>query len=161
MKALLNPAKPTRARNREITLNRFDLDVVAQARQFIRDCGTALALPQDIVDTAVSCVSELATNAVVHAVWPADWWQLVVRVRLDAAAVVVEVDDHDPNPAVVVSMDDDALEAAISALKLGDELHGLGLASVVANLSDLDYVPTDHGKTGRAVIALGGSGSPC
>lgn len=57
----------------------------------------------DLLDEVRLCTSELVTNAVIHAEWPADrpWESVTVRIRFDPQRyVVLEVEDGDSRPLV-------------------------------------------------------------
>lgn len=154
MSTVLDAVKPAALGVSETWLPRRAADVVRQARTFVADWCQAWNLPPETADAAASCVAELANNAVGHAQWPENEALMRVRIIRTATTLTVEVEDPDPTCATVRHLDEAALLAAVSALDVGDDLHGLGLGSLVESLADLDYRPTDHGKVGRAVIEL-------
>lgn len=101
---------------------------VAAARRFVTDVLTRWHTP--LGDTALM-VSELATNAVLHAGSP-----FVIDVHCsDAGVLRVEVSDTDPTPPV-------------PELGLANEsVRGRGLLLVTALARQWGYHMTSHGKT--------------
>ncbi|MGX2996969.1 ATP-binding protein [Streptomyces sp. JNUCC 64] len=90
-------------------------------------------------DAAVLVVSELATNAVVHAAAPARSLGLRLAVLADGA-LLVDVSDPVPGPP-------DAPDTAVGP----DAEGGRGLALVRA-LAALSWLPGENGKTARALL---------
>ncbi|THA62179.1 ATP-binding protein [Streptomyces sp. A0642] len=73
---------------------------VRAAREFVRDALADWGFGEARADDVVLCVSELATNALVHGVPPGRGYRLMVWLR-DAGQVRVEVHDSgDGNPGV-------------------------------------------------------------
>jgi anti-sigma regulatory factor (Ser/Thr protein kinase) len=65
-----------------------DVAAVGEARQFLRETFLAWGLDEDLIYTASLCLSELVTNAVIHAVGGC-----LVRLRLDGDVVTTSVVD--------------------------------------------------------------------
>lgn len=100
-----------------------------EARRFLRRLLEAWRVHEEVADTAQLCVSELVTNAVVHAQTTSE-----VQVRLDADALTVTVADRG---AAVVP--DAAVGSAPAPAVTGGEVlpvHGRGLRLVAALARD-------------------------
>jgi anti-sigma regulatory factor (Ser/Thr protein kinase) len=100
---------------------------VSAARRFTRAALARHAIDGDIIDTATLLVSELATNAIVHATS-----SIQIRVRVEDE-IRVEVSD----------VSDDAPKAAD---RRPDGESGRGLAIVGALADTWDWSPRDSGK---------------
>jgi anti-sigma regulatory factor (Ser/Thr protein kinase) len=93
-----------------------DPAAVAESRRFMRQTLQAWGVDQDTTDTAVLCLSELVTNAVIHA-----RAGCLVRVVLEAGILTTSVrDGGSPNGAVAAPADDPL------------QVHGRGLQLVDA-----------------------------
>ena len=105
---------------------------------FLSECGA----DPELVDRAVAIVTELVTNAVLHAATPAG-----LMVRWDGRGVVVEVTDGS------------AVRPVPAAERSADGVTGRGLA-LVDSLGDAwGTVTSRHGKTVWALVG-GGEGPP-
>jgi anti-sigma regulatory factor (Ser/Thr protein kinase) len=90
---------------------------VGLARRFLRRALGAWGIDQDTVDTAVLCLSELVTNAVIHA--PNG---CVVRVLLDGRTLTVTVRDSGAVGDAAVGAPDDPFQVHGRGLQLVDAL---------------------------------------
>ncbi|WP_346011935.1 ATP-binding protein, partial [Streptomyces sp. SID3343] len=106
----------------------------------------------ELTDPAMLCVSELATNAILHAVIPSgrvSWLGRTFTVRLlfwPKRAVAIEVQDHDPRPPRVP--DRRVMKPSLSAPdEIGDSSRGLRLVEACSDF--LMWNPTAMG--GKAV----------
>jgi anti-sigma regulatory factor (Ser/Thr protein kinase) len=109
---------------------------VAAARRFTRAALTRHGIDSEIIETALLLVSELATNAIVHAT-------STIRIRVQVGEEIrVEVRDANDDAPVVG--------------ELGPEQEsGRGLA-IVATLADQwDWAPRDSGKVVWFELARG------
>ncbi|WP_055490883.1 ATP-binding protein [Streptomyces sp. TP-A0356] len=113
-----------------------DPRAVSAVRRRVRTVLTAWKLPADIAEDVLLVISELLTNAIVHALPPA-------ALRLSQAllegrrAVRVEVTDAGP-----------AAAAGLSALAVDPDEHGRGI-DIVTTLSTRCGVRTHRGGTSR------------
>lgn len=117
-----------------------DPQAVSPARRFVRRRLTEWGAGDDLVDTAVLCVSELVTNAVIHTGSPS-----LVVVRLAGDVVTVTVRDHGAeSPEASEATGRDPIAGGDRADPL--EVHGRGLQLVEALAtrwgSELDAVGT-------------------
>jgi hypothetical protein len=101
-----------------------------RARRFV--AGLLAARRPEVVDVALLLVTELVTNAVVHA-------GTLLSVVVDVSADEVTVRVHDGNPGVV-GFDDPAMD------DLGEGGRGLALVNRLA-----DVWGTEHARTGKEV----------
>ncbi len=108
-------------------------DTVPQARRFVWS-RLRNSLPDDLVADAELAVSELVTNAILHA-----GTQIVVRLRVISPAVRVEVEDHSP-------------VSPVRPLASAQSMTGRGLALVEGLSADLGVDKTDHGKVVWCVL---------
>lgn len=93
---------------------------VSPARRFVRQRLTEWGADDDVIDTAVLCVSELVTNAVIHTGSPS-----LVVVRLEGDVLTITVRDHGAEPAGHTTRADDGRTDPL-------EVHGRGLRLVEA-----------------------------
>lgn len=95
-----------------------DPRAVGTARRFLRGALAGWGLDGDLIDTAVLCLSELVTNAVIHTGAPSE-----VRATLEAGVVTITVRDQGSHRGDQPSQrpDDDPLR-----------VHGRGLQLVAA-----------------------------
>lgn len=111
-----------------------DPRAVSPARRFVRQHLAEWGADDDLIDTAVLCVSELVTNAVIHTGSPS-----LVVVRLLGDLVTITVRDHGAEPA---GRDPAGADDRTDPL----EVHGRGLRLVDALAtrwgSELDEVGT-------------------
>ncbi|NHC44217.1 PAS domain S-box protein [Motilibacter sp. K478] len=103
---------------------------VRRARSAVSDTVRAAGMDEDTVDTAALLVSELVTNAVVHA-----RSEVGVTVTVAGDSVLVEVADHSPHLPVQRTYEDEAATTG----------RGLGLVEVLAADSGVRQVE-GHGK---------------
>jgi anti-sigma regulatory factor (Ser/Thr protein kinase) len=96
---------------------------VGEARRFLRGVLDGWGVDQDVADTAVLCVSELVTNAVIHS-----HTQCSVRMVLEQGVLTTQVRDH-------------GIRDTTSSPASGDPLrvHGRGLQLVEALASRWGY----------------------
>lgn len=133
------------ARVARMRVERHDLHAVLEARRFVRGLLARWGLP-DVCDDLEVLVSEVVTNALIHAHSDVD-----LRLRDYPDRVRVEVRDSDPYPPVPTALlDDDAgnLEAE----------SGRGLLIVDALASAWGSSPAGRGKTTWFEIGVGGGG---
>ena len=126
---------------------------VAAARHAV-NFACVLWSATELRETAACCVSELVTNAVLHAAWPQDSSERVVWLTLSVAGpfFLVEVADPDPRlPVVGSGADWDGFNW--SATASGDQHgeHGFGLPLVIEMVREtrceFGAVLTGAGKT--------------
>ncbi|NHC16369.1 ATP-binding protein [Motilibacter deserti] len=103
---------------------------VRRARSAVSETLRAAGMDEDTVDTAALLVSELVTNAVVHA-----RSEVGVTVTVAGPSVLVEVADHSPHLPVQRSYEDESATTG----------RGLGLVEVLATDSGVRQVE-GHGK---------------
>lgn len=111
---------------------------MAEARRAVRDALCAWGVAEDITDTAVLVLSELTTNALIHA-HPAPGREIGVRVTLRAECLRIEVSDAGtgrPRPRTAQA----------------DDETGRGLALVAALTTRQGVCPRRHG-IGKTVWA--------
>lgn len=113
----------------------------AVARALVRDTLTGWGL-RDIVDEALLVVSELVTNAVVHALPP-----ITLSLHRHGGAVRGEVIDHGPTWIVrpPIALDDTDAEQG----------RGLALVDAVASRWGIDPLPSEGGKCAWFLLAAG------
>ncbi len=99
------------------------------------------------IDDVLLCVSELATNALLHGVPPGRGF--LVRLRLDPAAGVLRVEVHDSGHGEVCPADPEALGVAES---------GRGLLLVTALADEWGVGERNPGKVVWCEFAVRGSG---
>jgi anti-sigma regulatory factor (Ser/Thr protein kinase) len=104
---------------------------VSEARRFLRGTLHDWDVDDDTADTAVLCLSELVTNAVIHSHAGCS-----VRVQLDAGVLVVTVRDSGRADAQTVEQLEDSLQ-----------VHGRGLQVVEALASRWGYELDVEGTT--------------
>jgi anti-sigma regulatory factor (Ser/Thr protein kinase) len=111
---------------------------VGEARRFLRGVLDGWGIDQDVTDTAVLCVSELVTNAVIHS-----HTDCSVRTVLEQDVLTTTVHDH-------------GLREAASAEALDDPLrvHGRGLQLVEALAARWGYELDADGTTVWFVLDL-------
>ena len=97
------------------------------ARRALAEWLAGLSCPQQIKDDALVVVSELVTNAVVHA----DSEPLVVA-AYDGGRLRIEVHDQDPSPPVISST--------------SDARGGFGMRIVDGLCDAWGWAATEHGK---------------
>lgn len=108
---------------------RPDPAAVRSARRFVRDHCREHGYPADVCDTAMLLTSETVTNAFTHGRSEAR-----IRIRAEAARLVIEVSDDNSRHPVPVAPDADALD-------------GRGL-TILGRLADAWGVRDDaYGKT--------------
>ncbi|WP_051549207.1 ATP-binding protein [Nocardioides sp. URHA0032] len=90
-----------------------DPRAAGRARQFLRGLLTAWQVRRDVADTAELCVSELVTNAVIHAGTGS-----VLTVSLAAGVLDVQVRDHGADTGVALVDDEDPLRVFGRGLQL-------------------------------------------
>ncbi|HVM08245.1 MAG TPA: ATP-binding protein [Acidimicrobiales bacterium] len=123
------------------------LDSASAARRFVRDRLQAWGA-DDLVDDTLLAVSELTTNAIIHA-----RSAIVVAITLDEHRLRVEVRDHSARPVLLDSMvasvvDDRIVEPAEIRGDLTDETTtGRGLFIVAAVASAVGEQLDGSGKT--------------
>ena len=104
---------------------------VGEARRFLRSVLRRWGVGRELTDTAVLCVSELVTNAVIHAQTPC-----TVRVLLEPDVLTTTVHDHGiRDPAGVEELDDHL------------QVHGRGLELVAALAARWGYELDADGTT--------------
>jgi anti-sigma regulatory factor (Ser/Thr protein kinase) len=111
---------------------------VAKARRFLSDALRRWSVPEETEAVARLALSELVTNAVVHAST-----ELVVRVRPDADGIWVGVSDHDREMPVPR----DPTAGAIGG-------RGLAIVAAVARHWGVDRRFSRRGKTVWFTVAL-------
>lgn len=95
-----------------------DARAVARARHFLRGLLAAWGVDEDVLDTAELCLSELVTNAVIHA-----GTDSVITVSLESGVLRVEVHDYGSGGEEVEVVDDeDPLRVFGRGLQLVDAL---------------------------------------
>lgn len=111
---------------------------VGKARRFLRSVLHGWGVDRDATDTAVLCVSELVTNAVIHAQTDCS-----VRMLLERDVLTTTVHDHGRrDPASVEDLDDQL------------QVHGRGLELVKALASRWGYELDAGGTTVWFVLEL-------
>jgi anti-sigma regulatory factor (Ser/Thr protein kinase) len=111
---------------------------VGEGRRFLRTVLRRWGVEQNVIDTAVLCVSELVTNAVIHA-----QTECSVRVLLEQDVLTTTVHDHGSrDPAAVEELDDQL------------QVHGRGLEVVGALASGWGYELQADGTTVWFVLEL-------
>ena len=139
-------------------LDRRRATVAFDARFFTAAACWDWHLSAPVLLAATTVVSELVTNAVRHAGWPASRTLLLVTVRIGGAYLVVEVADPDPRQPCPGLAGLDAEQVRDSASPTG--LSGMGLSLVVPAFAEYwDTNPVPGGKTVRAFIPVS-AGSP-
>jgi anti-sigma regulatory factor (Ser/Thr protein kinase) len=113
-------------------------EAVGEARLFVRDVLLGWGVEQDLTETAVLCVSELVTNAVIHADT-----ECAVRLLLDGDVLTTTVRDHGGRGQTSVHQIDDHLQ-----------VHGRGLEVVGGLASRWGYELEAHGTTVWFVLDL-------
>lgn len=111
---------------------------VGEARRFVRDVLRGWGVDQDLMDTAVLCVSELVTNAVIHAQTDCS-----VRMVLERDLLTATVQDHGTQD-----------EASAAQLDEHLQVHGRGLEVVGALASRWGYELDGRGTTVWFVLDL-------
>jgi anti-sigma regulatory factor (Ser/Thr protein kinase) len=111
---------------------------VGEARRFLRDVLDGCGVDQDLTDTAVLCVSELVTNAVIHS-----QTECSVRMVLEEFVLTTKVHDHGVREVVATEPPDDPLR-----------VHGRGLQLVEALSSRWGYELDADGTTVWFVLDL-------
>jgi anti-sigma regulatory factor (Ser/Thr protein kinase) len=111
---------------------------VGEARRFLRAVLDGWGIDQDVTDTAVLCVSELVTNAVIHS-----HSDCVVRMVLEQDVLTTTVHDHGVRDVASVEPLDDPLR-----------VHGRGLQLVEALASRWGYDLDADGTTVWFVLDL-------
>ena len=115
-----------------------DPSAVGEARWFLRETLRGWDIDEDTTDTAVLCLSELVTNALIHT-----HAGCAVRVLLDQGVLTTAVRDNGANDIAPVDPLDDPLD---DPLEDPLEVHGRGLHVVDALASrwgsELDTVGT-------------------
>jgi hypothetical protein len=108
-----------------------DLLGARQARLFATATCADWGLGGSLVDAVVSCVNELATNAMTHVPWAAmpPPHAFAVDLRLFGTSLAVEVSDPDPRLPVIPS---DVLPELPAEAADGLASHGWGLYNVAA-----------------------------
>lgn len=123
------------------------------ARNFLTAVAADWRLPQEVAETLRLLVSELVTNAVLHAAAPAGAADAVrVEVNLVAGSVVVlAVSDEDPTAPT-----ERALPTArqVKSAKGTAGIGGAGLAVVKALSAGFGTVSRDSGKTVWCVVPV-------
>jgi anti-sigma regulatory factor (Ser/Thr protein kinase) len=104
---------------------------VAEARRFLRKTLNRWGVDEEIADTAVLCLSELVTNAVIHSHAGCS-----VRVSLEDGLLTTTVRDRGTADA-----------ASITALEEPLQVHGRGLLVVEALASRWGYELDAAGTT--------------
>jgi anti-sigma regulatory factor (Ser/Thr protein kinase) len=113
---------------------------VGSARRFLRSVLEGWGVDRDVIDTAVLCVSELVTNAVIHA-----QTECSVRMLLEDDVLTTTVHDQGSrDPASVEDLDDQL------------QVHGRGLQLVGALASRWGYELDAPGTTVWFVLELRG-----
>jgi anti-sigma regulatory factor (Ser/Thr protein kinase) len=111
---------------------------VGEARRFLRTVLRRWGVERDVIDTAVLCVSELVTNAVIHAET-----ECSVRVQMEQDVLTTTVRDHGSrDPAAVEELDDQL------------QVHGRGLEVVGALTSRWGYELRADGTSVWFVLEL-------
>lgn len=114
---------------------------VSQARSFTRDHLASCGVAEDPTDTAVLLVSEMVTNALVHAGGTA---LLELSVGVDRVRIAVtDEEPHEPSPGCPDQ----------------DSTHGRGVLLVEALASTWGVTPSGSGKTVWAELLLEGPSS--
>ncbi len=133
------------------TLLPQDTSAPSLARRFLRDTLRDWSVVDDTVDTAQLCVSELVTNAVIHAGTSSE-----ITAELDDHVLVVEVRDGGAEGTLDLSVDPDIAASTIS---------GRGLALVDALTSSWEVEQTQDGTIAWFELetepARGGSPATC
>jgi anti-sigma regulatory factor (Ser/Thr protein kinase) len=111
---------------------------VGEARRFLRSVLDEWGVDQDIIDTAVLCVSELVTNAVIHS-----HTECSVRMVLEGFVLTTRVHDHGARVITSPEPLDDPLR-----------VHGRGLQLVEALASRWGYELAEDGTTVWFVLDL-------
>ena len=135
-----------------IRLNHLSPECVRDARSFIAAHCHGCDVPERVCDSAVMCVSELASNCVRHVVWPSgrDCFGVSFRYIWPLRLLVVQVTDPDPwlpvwgrvDPAVCGTADANALDEGVC-------FGGWGLSNVETIAEELLFWRTRFGKCGR------------
>ena len=94
-----------------------DPAAVGEARRFLRRTLGEWEIEEDTADTAVLCLSELVTNALIHS-----HAGCVVRVQLDEGVLTTTVRDSGGSDAASVASLDDSLQVHGRGLRLVDAL---------------------------------------
>ena len=94
-----------------------DPAAVSGSRRFLRRTLEAWRVDEDTIDTAVLCLSELVTNAVIHA-----GAGCLMRVVLEAGMLTISVRDGGSRNGVVTAATDDPLQVHGRGLQLVDAL---------------------------------------
>ncbi|MDX6359609.1 MAG: hypothetical protein QOH37_2663 [Nocardioidaceae bacterium] len=115
-----------------------DPAAVGEARRFLRSVLDEWDVDQDITDTAVLCVSELVTNAVIHS-----HTECSVRMVLEPNVLTTTVHDHGARDVTAPEPLDDPLR-----------IHGRGLQLVEALASRWGYELDEDGTTVWFVLDL-------
>jgi anti-sigma regulatory factor (Ser/Thr protein kinase) len=88
-----------------------------RARRFLHGLLVAWQVRGDVTETAALCLSELVTNAVIHA-----GTDSLLTVSLDDGVLTVQVRDHGADPGAELLDDDDPLRVFGRGLQLVDAL---------------------------------------
>ena len=127
----LRPTGPGLGRLGRGPRGRSEAAAVAEARRFLRRTLHDWDVDDETADTAVLCLSELVTNAVIHSHAGCS-----VRVRLDGGVLTVTVRDSGRADAQTVEQLEDSLQ-----------VHGRGLQVVEALASRWGYELDTEGTT--------------
>jgi hypothetical protein len=126
-------------------------DCAHDARMFVTRYCHACGFTAEICDSAVSCISEIAGNAL-HATFRQGCHRLFIQARQQWPFLVLRV--HDPDPHIPVPRPFD-LGVFLADPDLDVTAGGWGLASVVDFLADYrEVTPTRRGKCTEVGFAV-------
>jgi anti-sigma regulatory factor (Ser/Thr protein kinase) len=125
----------------------------AYARRLVAAVAVDWYLPADLVDDARTVISELVTNAVIHASYARGGGILAV-LALSPTRSTLTIEVHDPDPTLPVMPEAAPGPDAVLDADSPAGTHGAGLRIVDNLCAGLDAAHTERGKAVIAVLAM-------